>query len=169
MKALYVFGIVGLLAAANPPQASGTDLEINELRIDQGGSDVDEYFELKGTPSASLDGLTYIVIGDSGGGLSGVIEAVVDLTGSAIGASGFFVAAEDPDVPGGGLVELITTLNFENSDNVTHMLVSGFTGAIGVDLDPKILTIQLNGCDSAGSRTAKRRNDFFSNASQGVN
>jgi hypothetical protein len=30
---------------------------------------------------------------------------------------------------------MVTTLSFENSDNVTHMLVSGFTGASGDDLD----------------------------------
>ena len=30
---------------------------------------------------------------------------------------------------------MVTTLNFENSDNVTHMLVDGFTGADGDDLD----------------------------------
>jgi hypothetical protein len=30
---------------------------------------------------------------------------------------------------------LTTNLNFENTDNVTHMLVSGFTGALNQDLD----------------------------------
>ena len=34
-----------------------------------------------------------------------------------------------------GTADLTATLNFENSDNVTHLLVSGFTGANGDDLD----------------------------------
>ena len=46
---------------------------ISEIRIDQSGADTDEYFELAGTPGASLDGLTYLVIGDGSGG-SGVID-----------------------------------------------------------------------------------------------
>ena len=66
---------------------------ISEIRIDQPGADTDEYFELAGTPGASLDGLTYMVIGDGFGG-SGVIEAVVDLTGQTIPGSGLFVAAD---------------------------------------------------------------------------
>ncbi|MCH8963317.1 MAG: lamin tail domain-containing protein [Planctomycetes bacterium] len=110
-------------------------VEINELRIDQPGSDVDEYFELTGEADASLDGLTYIVIGDNSDGDSGIIEAIIDLTGSSIGGSGFFVAAEDSDVPGGGTVDLIADINFENSDNVTHMVVFGFTGESGDDVD----------------------------------
>ena len=31
--------------------------------------------------------------------------------------------------------DFVATLNFENSDNVTHLLVEGFTGASGDDLD----------------------------------
>ena len=42
-------------------------MKINEIRIDQPGTDNDEYFELLGEPNASLDGLTYIVIGDGVG------------------------------------------------------------------------------------------------------
>ncbi len=65
-------------------------LLINEVRIDQGGGDDDEYFELSGTPGESLEGVTYLVLGDSP---SGKVEAVVALSGT-VPASGFFVAAE---------------------------------------------------------------------------
>ena len=37
---------------------------INEIRVDQAGTDNDEYFELLGMPGESLDGLTYITTGD---------------------------------------------------------------------------------------------------------
>ncbi len=110
----------------------GTSLAMNEIRIDQPGTDNDEFFELYGTPGASLDGLTYLVIGDGTGG-SGVIEEAVSLTGQVIQPTGFFVAAEASFTL--GVADLTTTLNFENSDNVTHLLVNGFTGAVGDDLD----------------------------------
>ncbi|HVS16403.1 MAG TPA: lamin tail domain-containing protein [Thermoanaerobaculia bacterium] len=116
------------------PNACGPQIaaRLSEIRIDQTGTDNDEYFELEGTPGASLDGATYLVIGDGTGG-SGVIEAAVDLDGTTIPASGFFVAAEGTFTL--GVADLVTDLNFENGDNVTHLLVSGFTGANGQDLD----------------------------------
>ncbi|MCB9907541.1 MAG: hypothetical protein H6830_07480 [Planctomycetes bacterium] len=130
MKAILL-PLTGLaLVAAASAQAT-----INEFRVDQAGTDNDEYFELLGAPGTDLTGLTYIVIGD-GSGASGTIECVIDLTGQTIPASGFFVCAEStftlgtPDYTVAG-----TALNFENSDNVTHLLVSGFTGANADDLD----------------------------------
>ena len=60
-------------------------------------------------------------------------EAVVDLAGQVIPASGYFVAAEGTFTL--GTADLVANLNFENGDNVTHMLVSGFSGANGDDLD----------------------------------
>jgi uncharacterized repeat protein (TIGR01451 family) len=108
------------------------EVSINEIRIDQPGTDIDEYFELAGSVGTPLDGLTYLVIGDGPGG-SGTIEAVVDLSGQSIPASGFFVAAENTYTL--GTADLTTNLNFENDDNVTHLLVAGFTGSDGQDLD----------------------------------
>ncbi|MCB0790789.1 MAG: lamin tail domain-containing protein [Flavobacteriales bacterium] len=105
---------------------------INEIRVDQPGADNDEYFELAGPAGTSLDGLTYLVIGDGVGG-SGVIESVTDLTGSTIPADGFFLAAESTFTL--ATADLVTTMNFENSDNVTHLLVADFTGLDGDDLD----------------------------------
>lgn len=110
----------------------GPAIAMNEIRIDQPSTDNDEFFELFGTPTADLSSLTYLVIGDGSGG-SGVIEAVIPLTGQAIPGSGFFVAAEGTFTL--GAADLTTTLNFENSDNVTHLLVEGFSGANGDDLD----------------------------------
>ena len=48
--------VVSPTSAASP--------RINEIRIDQPGIDNDEYFEIFGDPSGSLNDLTYIVIGD---------------------------------------------------------------------------------------------------------
>jgi len=124
---------VGLLMLVIPLMAQAqTDPTISEIRIDQPSTDNDEYIELAGEPGTTLDGLTYLVIGDGTGG-SGVIESVIDLSGMVIPASGYFVAAES--FFGLGVADLVTTINFENGDNVTHMLVEGFTGADGDDLD----------------------------------
>ena len=109
------------------------DIMINEIRIDQPGVDTDEYFELCGQPAQSLDGLTYLVIGDSVAG-SGNIEAVIPLTGLAIPGDGFFLVGED-DFVLGFPTDFVTMLNFEDSDNVTHLLVRDFTGSNGDDLD----------------------------------
>ncbi len=131
ISTLAAAAVFAPLALAN---SGGGDLVINEIRTDQPGGDVDEYFELRGTPGASLDGLTYVVIGDGTGG-SGVIDGsgAIDLTGNVIPASGYFVAAESTFTL--GVADFTASLGFENSDNVTHLLVEGFTGSPGDDLD----------------------------------
>ncbi|MFQ5525066.1 MAG: lamin tail domain-containing protein [Thermoanaerobaculia bacterium] len=126
-NAVWTLGLVAVVATPVVAQVS-----INEIRIDQPSTDSDEYFELAGGAGTDLTGMTYLVIGDGAGG-SGTIEAVVDLTGSALGAGGFFVAAESSFTLGSA--DLTTSLNFENSDNVTHLLVDGFVGANADDLD----------------------------------
>jgi hypothetical protein len=79
-----------------------------------------------------LNGLWYIVIGDGSGG-SGVIENATDLTGLSLD-NGTLLLAEDEDTLG-ATTGAIVNLNFENSDNVTHVLVMNFYGAYGDDLD----------------------------------
>ncbi|MEM6675621.1 MAG: hypothetical protein AAF726_22410 [Planctomycetota bacterium] len=109
-------------------------LLINEIRIDQPSADTDEFFELFSVPAnSSLDGLTYLVLGDNTAGGSGVIEFALDLTGSATNAQGLFLAGEATLTL--GLADLTASLNFENGDNVTHLVVEGFTGAVNDDLD----------------------------------
>lgn len=125
--------VIGFALPCRPATAVDLDgVRINEIRIDQPGTDNDEYFELSGAAGISLDGLTYLVIGDGTGG-SGVIEAVVNLTGQTIPESGYFVVAESTFTL--GTANMTASLNFENNDNVTHLLVSGFTGANNDDLD----------------------------------
>jgi hypothetical protein len=125
---------VGLVAFATGAWAQ---IQITEVRTDMTSTDTDEYFELKGPASTDLSSYTYIVIGD-GTGACGVVECVVPLTGYSIQADGFFAAAKyyaghvltgyDADINS-------TAYAFENTDNVTHLLVSGWTGAIATDLD----------------------------------
>ena len=111
-------------------------IQINEIRIDQPSTDSDEYFELVGEPGESLDGLSYVVIGDGAVGGSGVVEMAISLDGLSIPDDGFFLAAEQTFSLKGAIPDLVTSLNFENSDNLTHLLVSRLDeGILSTDLD----------------------------------
>ncbi|MGE4619686.1 MAG: hypothetical protein AAEJ04_07760, partial [Planctomycetota bacterium] len=131
MKSPFLTPILLVLLLACPALLEA-QVTINEIRTDQPSTDNDEYFELSGPPSSSLTGLTYLVIGD-GCCQSGTVEAAINLFNQTIPASGLFVAAESTFTI--GTADLTTDLPFENNDNVTHMLVTGFTGAVADDLD----------------------------------
>jgi hypothetical protein len=125
---------------ANPACSSSTVVvQLNEVRIDQQGTDNDEFAELSGQPGADLSSLTYIVLGD-GTGLSGVIECVIPLTGKTMPANGLFLITNkgsgQDGIAFGKTGDLqSTTMIFENSDNVTHLIVRTFTGTLAQDLD----------------------------------
>ena len=104
-------------------------IRINEIRTDNPGTDTDEYFELIGPPGTSLAGLTYIVLGDSGTAHTcGVIESITHLDTHFIQSDGLFCLRNTLATPVLTGYDAADTLYFENTDNVTHMLVSGFTG-----------------------------------------
>ena len=107
-------------------------VQLQEIRIDQPGADDDEYAELRGDGNLILNGLWYLVIGDGAGG-SGTIENATDLTGLALD-NGTLLLAEDADTLG-VTTGAIVNLNFENTDNVTHVLVMNFYGSVGEDID----------------------------------
>jgi hypothetical protein len=143
----WIIGTLDPYAGVDSPGAANQlcapqGVIINEIRIDQVGTDNDEYFELKGSPGESLADYTYIVIGDgTTAQASGVIEAIVPLSSYSIGADGLISFAEATFTGGAGTADVIlgvtggNPLNFENLDNVTHMLVKGFTGTLAQDLD----------------------------------
>ena len=112
-------------------------LFLNEIRLDQPGADNDEYFEIFSSDPVndSLADVVLLVIGDGSGG-SGVIENVTDLTGNTL-SSPWFSVAESSFTLGTPSLTLAGSnpLNYENSDNFTYVLVRGFTGANGDDLD----------------------------------
>ena len=108
-------------------------VQLQEVRTDQPGADNDEYAELRGDGNLMLNGLWYLVIGDDGSGGSGTIENATDLTGLSL-IDGTLLIAEDEDTLGVP-TDAIVSLNFENNDNVTHVLVMNFYGSSGDDLD----------------------------------
>ena len=129
--------LVAVQCAAGTASCESGPIRLNEIRVDETSTDNSEYFELSGPAGTALTGLTYIVIGDGGTTLSGTVEAVIPLTGQSIAADGFFLVAEPTMLLGTADYVPVGTniLNFENSDNVTHMLVADFTGTLNMDLD----------------------------------
>jgi hypothetical protein len=161
MKAHTTLRLAAALGLIAPIAAHG--LVINEIRIDEPGTDVNEYMELKGDPGTSLDDVWYIVIGDhSNFGnpdqdapnyRGGVVEYAIDLSGFVIPDDGLFLISRgdlqiDPlGIEPTDIDYLVSTIIFENSDNVTHLLVRGYTGTevtqasdqwgdLAVDIDP---------------------------------
>ena len=124
---------------------------INEIRVDDDLGDGFEYFELynSGSVPVSLDNLSYIVIGDDAAGSSGVIENITALpTGVTLNPGEFYLVAKqaslpvDSDADGDQVADftaipdhVASGISFENSDNVTHLLVYGFSGSNDQDLD----------------------------------
>ena len=127
------FSTAAFLTTLAQAGGGGAAASLSEYRLDMPGADVEEYVELAGVPGASLDGLSFVIIGDGTGG-SGVCETAVDLTGQVINANGYFVIAKSTFTLGTADLTDDST-SFENSDNVTYMLVDGFGNAVGDDLD----------------------------------
>lgn len=128
---------LSLVAAAAPAFPTlAQDVSLNEIRVDELGVDLNEYVELAGPAGTSVAGLWYIVIGDDDFQFpplqNGSIEVAVPLKG-VIPGSGYFVLAESTYTL--GVADQYGSFNLESPDNTTHLLVSGFTGAVGDDLD----------------------------------
>ena len=143
---------MAVTAAAGAGMVSGTGgpgLRLTELRVDQQGADTDEYFEVTGTAGATLAGCWLLAIGDSGTDPHGVVEMVVNLSAWSLGSNGCLVAREASfgstafngvtlsihPMATDAVIGTGDSLNFENSDTVTYLLVRGFTGSVGLDLD----------------------------------
>lgn len=119
---------------------SAHGLMLNEIRTDQPDNpDDEEFVEIKGEPGTSLDDVWFIYIGDhSGEGNykgSGTIERALDLTGYVIPDDGIFLMigpAFDGETMGIDPSQVDYVFDgfgnaLENSDNVTALLVRGFT------------------------------------------
>jgi hypothetical protein len=121
-----------LLIAGGPAAAQPT---INEIRISQPAPLQDFFFELQGIPGTSLNGHTYVVLGSNGvASHNGVVENAVSLEGLSIPTDGHFLAAHS-EYALGGSIDLQTALSFLSDGNKTHLLVMGFGGSVGDDLD----------------------------------
>ncbi len=105
---------------------------LNEIVFNDISTDDREFIEICGSPGESLDGLTAVVIESdkTAGGQEGTIDVAVSLTGQVVPANGRFVignAAVAPNI-------VIGANSLENGAG-TVLLVSGFTSAVGFDVD----------------------------------
>ncbi|MBL9121253.1 MAG: hypothetical protein JNL80_15190, partial [Phycisphaerae bacterium] len=112
-------------------------IQINEVRLDQPGNDVDQYIEISGPANASLDGLTYIVIGDEVQtkvpDSQGRIQNAISLNGINLGPDGIAVVAKSNFSL--GTADSTQHFTLRQIGNCTHAIVSGFTGYTGQELD----------------------------------
>ncbi len=128
-----------ITCAASTSSCESGDVRLNEIRADMTGTDTLEFIELSGTPGVALTGLSIVIIGDGTGG-SGVVERVRALDGFSIPADGTLLVGNpgvNPDVGNGAGTGGANVNNdwIENSDNITIMLVRGWTGTNPSDLD----------------------------------
>ncbi len=109
-------------------------MQINELRISSPGGrdDVSNFVELFAAPGTRTDGLALLVL--SGEFAPGQVDFAFDLSGGAADGEGvFLLAAEGTDTPlDPG--DLTAAFDFFGSPS-SFLLVEGFTGAAGEDLD----------------------------------
>lgn len=116
------------------------NVRLNEIRVDQTGTDNDEYVEIKGPAGLSLNGLSIVIIGDVTNGNSGAVESSVSLQGGSIPADGHFLVVEPthtlaPVAQRDLVTPTANGLNLENDDNLTVLLVTNYNGSNGQDLD----------------------------------
>ena len=111
--------LITSLAGAGPAEAAGADPVINEFVFNHTGTDNNEYIEVYGDAETDYSAYTLLEIeGDSGASL-GVVDDVIPL--GVTDAYGFWWT---------GFV-----LNQIENGTVTVLLVEGFTGEAGDDLD----------------------------------
>ncbi|HUF37857.1 MAG TPA: ExeM/NucH family extracellular endonuclease [Anaerolineales bacterium] len=110
-----------LLLPAAAARATGNGLTnpvINEYVANHTGSDTNEYVEIKGDPDTDYSGFWILEIeGDSGASL-GVIDRVFQV--GTTNADGYWVTSFQSSIENG---------------TITLLLVSGFTGSVGNDID----------------------------------
>ncbi|MDX2132060.1 MAG: hypothetical protein SFY69_08410 [Planctomycetota bacterium] len=134
-------GVCALVALAGVAQGQ---VQFNEIFVNAPGTDQGrEFIELlSAAPNQSLDGLTILVIeGDCGSGcVAGTIDQALSLTGQSTGANRLFMWRDSTDalIPEAEPATAIFVQDFspdiENGSN-TYLIVEGFTGAVGDDLD----------------------------------
>ena len=123
------------ILVADDEAFAAPDIVINELRIDNAGTDTEEYLEIYGGVAGyNLDRVWLIVLGDQGGSdPTGNIDRAYDLTG--LSATGNYFLIANDNITGATADFSVGTNIFENGDSETFLLVTDFVGSEGEDLD----------------------------------
>ncbi len=125
---------LGLVTVVDDEVLVIRDVVINEVRVDDLDADDEEYVELYSASGAGvrLDDLWLVVIGDSAEN-SGVVERAYDLSGEVLRSNFFLIGSSTMTL---AVPDMERPQNFlENGDNISILLVEGFSGVEGDDLD----------------------------------
>ncbi len=131
-----VVGLVAvLMGALLPATAHGAGpIYLNEIQVSTASDDW-EFFEVQGSPGTDLTGYTLVEIESDVGATQGRIDNFVHLSGS-IPADGYWVAMSPAGATAYATVgDAAISNNFFENSSATYFLVTGFTGAVGNDLD----------------------------------
>lgn len=140
--------VFAALAAFAACSAASAQVRFNEAMVNPPGTDnLYEWLELMSdTPNFDMTGLTIVVIeGDDSGdgtGVAGVIDQALSLSGRSTGANNLFLwkssAVGTPPFTPADPATVVFAQDFvpdlENGAN-TFLIVEGFTGSVGQDLD----------------------------------
>lgn len=141
MKSLFTAALLALCSSASFGQVI-----INEVRINDPNTDDFEYFEIfnRGQWAINLDTVSYVVIGTGPGG-SGVVQQAHDLPRYFLDPGSHYLVSSQAtlliDSDSDGVADTTASpdielpLEFDDSASVTHLLVVGFNGSVGDDLD----------------------------------
>lgn len=140
MRSSHVFSLVlaALVLSVSAPAA----LFFNEILLNPPGTDNGlEYIELRSTvPNFDTSGLHLLVIEGDGASFRGTIDQALPLSGFFTGSNGLFlwrdsaVVLNPPPDPQTTIHIQDFSPDLENGGN-TFLIVSGFTGSVGQDLD----------------------------------
>lgn len=122
-------------------------VELSEIRIASATDKELEYVELAGPGGAEIGDLTYVVVGGTPGKAtdSGVVSVALGVEGRSIPSDGRWLIANQPrafrqkadqvEEPDSAANPPKPVFHLPDGDNQTHLLVRGFTGRVGDDLD----------------------------------
>ncbi len=140
MRSIRVSVATLVLVLAGAPALA--QVQINEALINSPGTDNGlEFIELRGPASFDMSNLTLLVLeGEASGAGNGTIDQVLGLGGFSTGANGLFLwrdaaaVLNPPPHPQTTVRVTDFSPDIENGGN-TYLLVSGFSGSLGTDLD----------------------------------
>lgn len=127
-----------VLAAGENGSETGT-VHINEIQVSTSSTDW-EFIELQGAGGYDISNLTLLVIesdaDSTGESTPGTVDRIITFDSQMIGTDGLFLAMSPAAATAYGIIGDFSFANnsFENS-SASYLLVEGFSGAEGDDLD----------------------------------
>jgi hypothetical protein len=131
MKKVTMALLVGGATLALASFAFAQTPTLNEVVSNDIGGDDHEFVEICGLPGTSMSSYTLVEIEGDAGSATGTIDKAIPLVG-VIGASGFFTIGHAAITCADQLLDAAVAI--ENGGK-TILLVQGFTGSVGMDID----------------------------------